>query len=257
VDAATERGICVTNVPDYCLEEVSDHTMALLLACARKLLPQDKAVREGKWDTLERPRIRYDIWPPMFRVRGQTLGLIGFGNVARALVPKAQGFGLRVIACSPHVGDDVVAGLGVEPVDLDRLLRESDYVSVHTALNAGTTHILGLEQFRQMKRTAYLINTARGGLIDEGALYTALSEGYIAAAGLDVMELEPPPSDNPLFKLDNVVFTAHSAHYSDASALELRRRPVEEVVRALRGELPYNLVNPEVKEKFLQRWGKG
>ncbi|HJX70126.1 MAG TPA: C-terminal binding protein, partial [Dehalococcoidia bacterium] len=215
--AATERGICVTNVPDYCLEEVSDHAMALLLACARKLFRLDKAVKEGKWDSLEKPQIRNKIWPPMFRIRGQTVGLIGFGRIPRALVPKAKGFGLRVIAHDPYAPPGIAEELGVELVDLDRLLRESDYVSVHAALTAETKHMLGLEQFKKMKPTAYLINAARGPLIDETALYTALSEGYIAGAGLDVMDPEPPSLDNPLFKLDNVIFTAHSAHYSELS----------------------------------------
>ena len=256
LEAATERGICVTNVPDYCLEEVSDHAMALLLACARKLFRLDKAVREGKWDTLERPKIRYDIWPPMFRLKGQTLGLLGFGRIPRTIVPKAKGFGLRVITHDPYVPGEVAAELGVELVDLDRLLRESDYISVHTALTNETKHILGLEQFKKMKPTAYLINTARGPLVDDAALYTALSKGYIAGAGLDVIEVEPPSLDNPLFKLDNVIITAHSAHYSDTSVIELRSRPAEEVARALKGEWPINVVNPKVKELYLQKWGK-
>jgi len=256
LEAATERGICVSNFPDYCLEEVSDHAMALLLACARKLFQQDRAVREGKWDSLERPKIRFDIWPPMFRLREQTLGLMGFGRVPRTLVPKAQGFGMKVISHDPYVPADLAAGMGVELVDFDRLLRESDYISVHSALTAETKHILSLEQFKKMKPTAYLINTARGPLVDDAALYTALSEGYIAGAGLDVIEFEPPSLDNPIFKLDNVIITAHSAHYSDTSVIELRSRPAEEIARVLKGELPLNVVNYKVKDLFLQKWGK-
>jgi len=256
LEAATDHGICVTNTPDYCLEEVSDHAMALLLCCARKVYQQDKAVREGKWDSLERPKIRYDIWPPMFRIKGQTLGLMGFGRVPRTLTPKAQGFGMKVIAYDPYVPADVAAGMGVELVDFDRLLRESDYISIHSALTAETKHMMSLEQFKKMKKTAYLINTARGPLVDDAALYTALSEGMIAGAGLDVLEDEPPNLDNPLFTLDNVVITAHCAHYSDQSAIELRSRPVEEVARALKGELPINILNPKVKDLFLQKWGK-
>lgn len=255
VEAATEHGICVSNTPDYCLEEVSDHTLALLLACARKLLPVVNAIREGKWDSLEKLEIRQKIWPPMFRLRGQTLGLIGLGKVAQAVVPKAQAFGLRIIAYDPHVPSHVADKLGVELVELNRLLRESDFISVHAALTPETRHILGLEQFKQMKPTAYLINTARGGLIEEQALYEALSQGYIAGAGLDVMEPEPPHPDNPLLRLNNVVVTAHSAHYSDQSAIELRQQVEENVFRVLDGRLPRSLVNPEVKQRFIARWG--
>ena len=257
VKAATEHGILVVNTPDYCLEEVSDHTMALILACARKLLPQDQAVRAGKWNSLERPEIRFKIWPPISRLRGQTLGLIGFGRIPRTLVPKAKGFGLRVIAYDPYVPSGIAEAQGVGSVDLSDLLRQSDYLSIHAALTPETKHLLGLEQFKQMKPTAYLINTARGGIIDEQALYLALSQGYIAGAGLDVLDPEPPQPDNPLLKLDNVVITAHAAHYSDQSVIELRRRPVEEVIRVLKGEWPLGLVNPEAKEKYLSKWGKG
>lgn len=255
VAAATEHAILVANVPDYCLEEVSDHTMALLLACARKLLRLDRAVKGGKWDTVERPRIRFDIWPPMSRLKGQTLGLIGFGKIPRALVPKAQGFGLRVISYDPYVSREVAEGLRVELVALDRLLGEADFISVHTPLNPETWHLLGREQLKKMKPTAYVINTARGGIIDEKALYTALREGLIAGAGLDVLDPEPPRPDNPLFKLDNVIISGHSAHYSDAAMAELRRRPEQEVIRVLKGQWPVGLVNPEAKKGFIAKWG--
>jgi len=256
LDAATEHGIYVTNVPDYCLEEVTDHSMAIILACARKLFQLDKAVREGKWDTLERPEIRYKIWPPMFRIRGQTLGLIGFGNVPRAMVPKAKGFGLKVIAYDPYAPPSIAEELGVELVDLDRLLQDSDYVSIHAALTEETRHMLSSEQFKMMKPTAYLINAARGPLVDETALYTALSKGHISGAGLDVTDPEPPSLDNPLLKLNNVIFTAHSAYYSESSTQELLSRPVEEVVSILTGGLPRKPLNPHAKDKFVQRWGK-
>jgi D-3-phosphoglycerate dehydrogenase len=254
VGAATDHGIMVVNTPDYCLEEVSDHAMALILACARKLLPQDQAVRAGKWNSLERPDIRFKIWPPMSRLKGQTLGLIGFGRIPRTLVPKAKGFGLKIMAYDPYVSTNIAKDLEVELVDLTYLLQHSDFISIHAALTPETKHMLGLEQFKQMKPTAYLINTARGGIIDEQALYQALSQGYIAGAGLDVLDPEPPPHDNPLFKLSNVIITAHAAHYSDQSVLELRRRPVEEIIRVLKGEWPLGLVNPEVKEAYLRKW---
>jgi D-3-phosphoglycerate dehydrogenase len=256
LDAATQNGILVTNVPDYCLEEVSDHTMALLLACARKIVPQIIAVKEGKWVSTMRLEFR-DKWPPMFRLRGQSLGLVGFGRIARILVPKAKGFGLRVIAYDPYIPKSVGQELGVELVEFDYLLKESDFISLHSNLTDETKHMMGLEQFKKMKPTAYLINVSRGGLIDEQALYIALTHGYIAGAGLDVTEPEPPDRNHPLFKLENVLITPHSAFYSDLATSELSRRAEEEVFRVLRGEWPQNLLNPQVKKKYMNKWGKG
>ncbi|MDP2953350.1 MAG: C-terminal binding protein, partial [Chloroflexota bacterium] len=186
LQAATEHGILVANVPDYCQEEVSDHTMALLLACARKLFPVMDAVRAGKWDSMEKLEIRTKVWPPMFRLRGQTLGIVGLGRIGRAVVPKAQGFGLKVIAYSRSpVGKDAQTA-GVERVSLERLLAESDYVSLHCNLTRENRHLIGREQFGRMKPAAYLINTARGALVDEAALCEALTQGLIAGAALDV-----------------------------------------------------------------------
>ncbi|MFH1624811.1 MAG: C-terminal binding protein [Pseudomonadota bacterium] len=256
VKAATEYGICVSTPADYCLEEVSDHTMALILACSRKIVRLDKAVRLGKWDSAEKREIRTELWPPMFRLRGQTLGLIGFGNIPRTLVHKGKGFGMRVVAFDPYVAPEIGVEYGVELVELDYLLRTSDYVSCHAALIPETQHLLGLEEFRKMRSTAYLINTARGGIIDEKALCTALSRGYIAGAGLDVLEIEMVAADHPLLEFDNVILTPHSAHYSEYSALEIRRRPFEEMARVIDGKWPRCLLNPEVKEKFVLRWGE-
>jgi D-3-phosphoglycerate dehydrogenase len=250
--AATERGICVANNPYYCLEEVSDHAMALILVCARKLYKLLPDIRIGKWST---QGDYLSALKPLHRLSGQTLGLIGFGNIARALVPKAKAFGLRIIAYSPHVPRILFETFKVEPVELDRLLEQSDFVSMHTALTPETRHMMGLEQFKRMKRTACFINTARGELVDEKALYVALSEGLIAGAGLDVLELEPPDRDNPLLKLGNVLITGHFAYYSEESREELFRWPWEEAGRVLRGEWPQGLINAEVKERFSARWG--
>ena len=255
LEAATQCGILVTCVPDYCLEEVSDHTIALILTCARKIMLQTTMVREGKWDSIMRLEFRKK-WPPMFRMRGLTLGLVGFGRIPRALVPKAKGFGLRIIAYDPYIQKSIAQEMGVELVDFDRLLRESDFISLHLHLTDETKNMIGLEEFKKMKPTAYLINTARGGLINEQALYIALTQGYIAGAGLDVTEPEPPDPDNPLLKLENVVITPHCAFYSDESVVELNRRAEEEVFRILRGEWPQNLVNPEVKGRFEAKWGR-
>ena len=252
IDAATDHGICVTNVPDYCLEEVSDHTMALILALARKFPEVISKVKSGGWFITPDSRKKLS---PMSRLRGQTLGLIGFGSIARTLVPKAKGFGLKILVHDPYVSSDELRGLGVEVVGLDRLLEVSDFVSLHAALTPKNSKMMGLEQFKRMKPTACLINTARGGLVDEEVLSTALLEGLIAGAGLDVLEAEPAVPDNPLYALDNVIVTGHAAGYSDQSEEEVWRRPWEEAASVLRGEWPRSLVNPRVKEKFLAKWG--
>ncbi|MDY6834558.1 MAG: NAD(P)-dependent oxidoreductase [Chloroflexota bacterium] len=250
--AATERGICVTNVPDYCLEEVSDYAMTLLLACAKKLYQVMPAVKAGTWYFTLESRKSLE---PMPRLQGQTLGLVGFGNIARTLVPKAKAFGLRVIVHDPYVPAPWFRIHRVESVTLEQLLAESDYVSLHSALTPQNEKMLGMEQLKKMKPTACLINTARGGLVDEEALYTALKDKVIAAAGLDVLEPEPPMPDNPILKLDNVIVTGHAAQYSTQGEEEIWARPWEEVARMLRGEWPQGLVNPRVKDTFVTRWG--
>jgi len=255
VGAATELGICVSNNPYYCLDEVSDHAMTLLLACARKITRVDRAVRGRQWRTLT-DDIHRDVMPPVYRTRGRTLGIVGFGSIGRTLVPKAKGFGLRVIACDPYVAASLGRALGVEMVDLDTLLAESDFITVHAALTAQNRHLLGIDQFRRMKPTAYLINTSRGGVIDEEALCTALSRGYIAGAGLDVTEQEPLALDSPLLDMENVILTAHTAYFSNEAQVELWGWPVEETLRMLRGEWPQALVNPNVKDNFSRRWRK-
>jgi len=256
VDAATEHGIYITNVPDYCLEEMAEHTLALIFALGRKIVRFDRAVRAGKWDSRAPLEIRQKIRPPMFQIRKQTLGLVGLGRIPRTLVPKAKGVGMKVIAFDPFVTKEAGAAIGVEMVSLDQLLKESDFVSIHAALTKDNEKMIGAEQLKKMKRTAYLINTARGPLVDEAALVTALTTGVIAGAGLDVLDPEPPKPDNPLFKLENVIITPHSANYSDESAAELLRRPEEEVFRILKGQSPRCPVNPQVKAKFEAKWGK-
>jgi len=252
IATATEKGICVANNPYYCLEEVSDHTMALILACARKFYQLLPDVKSGKWST--QPDYLSAL-KPLHRLSGQTLGLIGFGNIARTLVPKAKAFGFRIIAYSPHVPDVLLKTFDVKSVGLDQLLEESDFVSMHTSLTPETRHMMGLEQFKKMKRTSYFINTARGELVDETALYTALSQGLIAGAGLDVLESEPPSQDNPLLKLNNVLITGHFAYYSEESREELFRWPWEEVARVLQGQWPLGLISAQVKERFSAKWG--
>lgn len=256
IKAATERGILVTNVRDYCFEEVSDHAMALLLACARKIVQLNEAAKRGQWGlSANGVEIQSRIWPKLSRLHGLTLGLLGLGKVSRTLVPKAQGFQLRVIAYDPYIPQEIGRQIGVKIVDWKRLLQESDFLSVHASLTPETRHILNTEAFKEMKTTACLINTARGGLIDEAALYRALKEGEIAMAALDVTDPEPPKPQSPLLAMDNVIITAHSAFFSPTSEAERWHRPVDEVARVMRGEWPEAVVNPQAKEKYVARWG--
>ncbi|MFC2062982.1 C-terminal binding protein [Chloroflexota bacterium] len=249
VAAATERGICVAYPGDYCVEEVSDHAMALLLACARKITRLDRAVRAGKWSAFEKREIHGKILPATFQLRGQTLGLVGLGRIGRAIVPKAKGFGMRVIAADPYLTPDIFRGTGVESVTLEQLLESSDFVLILAPFSPVAEHMISTEQLKKMKATAYIINVARGAFIDEAALHTALSEGYIAGAGLDAVAAEPEgiSPEHPLLTLDNVIITAHSAYYSEQSTVRYKQRMYEALVSAVRGEMPEWMVNPEVR----------
>lgn len=236
--AATRAGIVVTNVPDYCVDEVSDHGLALFLALARRVVAADQAVKGGAWDVVAHKGIR--------RLRGQTLGLLGFGKIARALAAKAQALGMQVVAVDPFVDAESMGRLKVRSADLDTLLAESDAVSVHVPLSPETRGIIGERALARMKPTAFLINTSRGGLVDEHALAAALTAGRLAGAALDVMEKEPPPPDHPLRKAPNVILTPHLAFYSREAVVELQTKVAEEAARALRGEPPRSPVNREV-----------
>lgn len=241
LDAATERGIYVANVPDYSIDEVSNHAIALLMAMTKKLVPLVSSVKEGKWD--------YTITKPLYRMRGKTLGLVGFGKIPFMVAEKMKGFGLKIIAYDPYVNPDIPAKLGVELVSLEALLRNSDYVSVHCPLTKDTHHLLGEEAFGMMKSSALLVNTARGPIVDELALIKALKDGKIAGAALDVIEKEPINPESPLLQMDNVIVTPHNAWYSEDAVVTLQCSVAEEVVRVLTGNLPKNLVNKAVLEK--------
>jgi len=254
VEAATEYGICVSNVADYAAEEVSEHAMALIVACARKLVRLDKAVREGKWSSSNRGGFR-SILPPMFQLKGQTLGIIGLGAIGRLVVPKAQGFGMKVIGFDPYLPADEFKELGVESVTLDDLLAQSDFISLNAPSTDETRGLIGLEQLKKMKPTAYIINCARGELLDTEALCTALSDGAIAGAGLDVITGEMLETDDPLLQFENVIITPHTAYYSQNVLPEIKRRTFEQLEQVFRGEWPTYLINHDVKEKFQQRWG--
>ena len=240
VDEATRRGIVVTNVPTYCIDEVSDHAMALLLSCARKTCFYTRAVKHGHWDV--------QLGTKMFRVRGKTLGLIGFGQNGRAMVPKAKAFGLNVLVYDPFVSDSDVSACGAEPVTLEKLLEAADFVSLHLPLISSTHHFLTAESFKRMKSTAYLINTSRGGIVDTVALTLAIEQGEIAGAGLDVLPSEPPSEDDPILELENVVLTPHAAFNSVESLLDLQRLAAENIAAVLSGTRPQHIVNEDVLE---------
>jgi D-3-phosphoglycerate dehydrogenase / 2-oxoglutarate reductase len=243
VEAATRHDILVTNVPsDWCENEVADHAMALLLAVARKINVYDRATRAGIW--------RWQSGAPIQRLRGSVLGLLSFGAIARAIAARAAGFGLRVTAHDPYLSAAEISAAGVEGVSFDELITQSDCLVIQAPLTPQTHHLFDETQLRRMKPSAILINTARGPIIDDRALHRALSEGWIAGAGLDDIEEEPAKvrdwrADNPLFSLDNVVITPHAAYYSEQALDTVRRFAAEEVVRVLTGQAPLSPVNAD------------
>jgi len=240
IAAATRAGIVVTKVPDYCIDEVSDHTLALLLSLARKIPFANTRAHAGRW---EMPAV-----VPIHRLRGSILGLVGFGRIPQLVAPKAQSFGIKVVAYDPFVPAETLTRADVAGVDFHELLAIADYVSIHSPLLPETTNLFGADTFRRMKPTAYLINTARGPIVDEAALAQALDAGQLAGAALDVMPQEPP-SSSPLFGRDNVVLTPHVSFYSEESLVDLQTKAAEEVVAVLSGQAPRNPVNPEVLQR--------
>jgi len=235
--AATAAGIVVTKVPDYCIDEVSDHAMALLLTAARKIVPSNAQVHAGRWEM--------KAVVPIHRLRGGVLGLVGFGRIPQLVAPKAKAFGLRVIAYDPFIPQEVFVREGVERVEFPQLLSQSDFVSIHTPLMPETRGLFGADAFRQMKPTAYIINTARGPIVDEAALAVALDARQLAGAALDVMPNEPPVG-SPLIGRADVIITPHTSFYSEESLVELQRKAAQEVAAVLTGKAPKNPVNPEV-----------
>ncbi|PIZ16126.1 hydroxyacid dehydrogenase [Candidatus Desantisbacteria bacterium CG_4_10_14_0_8_um_filter_39_17] len=240
IAAATKKGIVVANVLDYATDEVAEQALALLFSCIRKITNHDKKIRDGVWDIGQQD--------PIYRIQGKTLGLIGFGRIAQVLAGKVKGFEFHILAYDPFVKKELAEKTGVELTTLNRVLEESDYISLHLPLNKETFHLINEKTLRTMKSTAILVNTSRGGLVDTKALYRALKEGWINSAGIDVHEEEPPPKDYCLFELDNVVISDHAGWYSEESIQNLQRGAVEAVVAVLTGGWPKFLVNPEVKE---------
>ncbi|OGB96392.1 MAG: hypothetical protein A2Z31_00885 [candidate division NC10 bacterium RBG_16_65_8] len=233
--AATARGVMVVNVPDYCIEEVSDHAIAMLLSLWRGVTAYDRAIRGGTWSTTERP--------PMPRLAGKVLGVIGVGRIGAQTARKATGVGMQVIGYDPYLSS---LPAGVLKVTLDELLHQSDAISLHMPLTAESRHLIDEAALRKMKPTALLVNTARGGIVETAALIRGLREGWIAGAALDVLEQEPVPRDSPLLSLPNVILNPHAGWYSDQSVPELKRKTAETAVAVLRGQRPSSVVNPDV-----------
>ena len=243
LDAAAERGVICAHVPDFCQEEVSNHALMLMLAAVKKLIPLDRAIREGDW--------RRGGLAPMQHLHGQTLGLVACGHIARAFAKRGQALSMRVVAYDPYVDEATAAAAGIELIpSLDQLLTESDVVSLHPPLTPQTRHMIDAAALDRMKPTAYLINTSRGPVVDQPALVDALRSGAIAGAGLDVFEPEPLAQNSPLRDMDNVVLMPHSASYSDFAFDLLSRRVAQSAVHVLTGHWPRFVANSAVREKL-------
>jgi D-3-phosphoglycerate dehydrogenase / 2-oxoglutarate reductase len=240
LDAATQKGIVVTKVPDYCIDEVSDHAMALLLTAVRKIPLANDQVHAGTW---KMPNV-----VPIHRLRGSVLGLVGFGRIPQLVAPKAKSFGMRVLAFDPYVPAEVFKNLGVEKVEFADLLKMSDYVSIHSPLTPDTKGLFNADAFGKMKKGSYVVNTARGPIVDEAALAAAIDSGHIAGAALDVMTNEPP-TGSPLISKRNVIITPHTSFYSEESLVELQTKASQEVANVLTGKPARNPVNQVAVQK--------
>jgi D-3-phosphoglycerate dehydrogenase len=241
LEAAAERGIWVSYVSDYSIDEVSTHAISLLLVLARSLSPLLASSRAGRWDGSGLGTV--------YRLKGQVLGIVGCGRIGQAAAAKGRGLGLRVIGFDPYMDGQVLRDQGIEPVDLETLLRTSDFVSLHSPLTEANRHLINATSLAKMKPTAYLINTARGPLVDEAALLAAVQAGQIAGAALDVLTVEPPPPDHPILHEPKIIVTPHTAWYSEAAKVDVRVRGAEEVVRVLNGETPRSAANRVVRPR--------
>ena len=240
--AATEAGIMVGHVPSYCLDEVSTHAIALMLTCVRRIVSTHEKMRAGGWDVHRNE--------PIFRMKGKTVGLVGFGNIGKAVARKLANWEVNLLACDPYIDPACAHDAGAHLVDLDTLCRESDYISLHVPLLPETKYLINARQLKMMKPAAILVNTARGQVIEGQALVNALDAGQIGAAALDVFEEEPLPAGSPLRQHPKIVLTDHTAWYSEESQQELQRTAAEEVARVGKGGLPVAIANPEVLHKL-------
>jgi len=241
LDAATKQGIAATNAPGFCVEEVSDHALALILALSRHLPECQDICRKGLWEF-------EDVWS-IRRLKGQILGLVGFGKIGRAVTSKAKAFGLQVKVCDPYLSKSEMNLLNIDSVEFDDLVRTADFISLHVPLNEGTHHLINSGVFDSMKDTAFLINTSRGDVVDESALINALKTKKIAGAGLDVLSQEPPEARNPLLSMPNVIVSPHSAFVSHEALTDLGAMSTKAVIDMLEGKVPENILNPEVLTK--------
>jgi D-3-phosphoglycerate dehydrogenase / 2-oxoglutarate reductase len=240
IETATEKGICVANVPDYCMDEVSDHALALILSWTRKVAVANNEVKNGNWD--------FKVTRPIRRFRGQTLGLVGFGKIPQTLAEKAKPLGFNVIATDPYYPAEEAKKKGVTLVSLETLAELSDVISVHAPLTPSTKGMIGKELFTRMKKAPLIVNTARGPVIDEQALIEALQNGKVSGAALDVVEEEPINHNHPFLSLETVIVTPHVAWYSEEAEREMRSKAAMGVVDVLvHGEYPKYLVNRNVK----------
>jgi len=241
VAAATERGILVCNAPTYCIDDVADHALALLMDGVRHIARQDRLIRAGRWD---RTGAR-----PARRMRGCTMGFVAFGQIARALAERVSGFGMTLLAYDPYLDDEAIAHYGAEKVELDELMRRCDCISIHCPLTDETHHLLSKREFDLLKEGVFIVNTSRGPVIDEAALVGALRSGKVWGAGLDVFEQEPVPIDSPLREFDNVTFTPHVGANSMESVADLYNTGSEIAIDVYNGRWPQGVVNPEVESK--------
>jgi len=235
---ATDLGIIVANVPDYCMDEVADQTLSMLLGLIRKTAFFDRKVKSGQWD--------FRIGIPIYRIKGKTMGLVGCGKIGLEVAKRISAFGVRVITFDPYLEK---APQGIELTDFDTLLKESDFISVHCPLNGSTKHLIGEKAFKKMGKKPFLLNTSRGPIVDENALIQALKKGLISGAGLDVLENEPPDPLNLLLQMENVILNPHVSFYSVESISELKRRTAKNVADVLMGKWPGSVVNREVRGK--------
>jgi D-3-phosphoglycerate dehydrogenase len=248
VDVATEKGILVTNVPDFCLSEMADHTMALLLGVARKIVIMDRRTRNCEWSSRINEHLK--------RVDGKSLGLVGFGRIARAVALRAKPFGLKIFAFDPYVKKADFDEYSVEPVTLQFIVANCDFISLHVPLNRETYHMIGEKELRTMKPSTILINSSRGAIVDEQVLIKALSEGWIAGAGIDVFEKinvfdeSEKKVYSPLFSLENVILSPHAGGCSDESLVEVKQKALREVISVLSRKWPQNCVNPTVVPRY-------
>jgi len=256
LEAATALGIKVVHVPDFCSEEVADHTMGLILALTRRIAVTDALWKRDPVAFKERWGQRLELLQGVHCLSDLTLGIIGLGRIGQGVVRRAQGFGFRVVAHDPFVSQQQMEEWGVEECSQEQLLETADVVTLHVPLTKETDHLIGEQQLRLMKRTAYLVNTSRGALIDEAALVRALREGWIAGAALDVTATEPLPPSHPLLSMDNVILSPHVAFFSETAILQVKERVAQYVVNALSGYGNYALANPAVLQADATRGGR-